>query len=28
VVVVDHLDKGLDLGALLLSALGHAAGDL
>lgn len=28
VVVVDHLDEGLDLGSLLLSALGHAAGDL
>jgi hypothetical protein len=28
VVVVDDLDEGLDLGALLLSRLGHAAGDL
>jgi hypothetical protein len=28
VVVVDDLDEGLDLGALLLSGLGHAAGDL
>lgn len=28
VVVVDDLDEGLDLGALLLAGLGHAAGDL
>lgn len=28
VVVVDHLDEGLDLGALVLARLGHAAGDL
>lgn len=28
VVVVDGLDEGLDLGSLLLSRLGHAAGDL
>lgn len=28
VVVVDHLDEGLDLGSLLLAALGHAARDL
>lgn len=28
VVVVDDLDEGLDLGALLLTGLGHAAGDL
>lgn len=27
-VVVDGLDEGLDLVALLLSRLGHAAGDL
>ena len=27
-VVVDDLDEGLDLGALLLPRLGHAAGDL
>lgn len=28
VVVVDHLDEGLDLGSLLLAGLGHAARDL
>ena len=28
VVVVDDLDEGLDLGALLLASLGHPAGDL
>lgn len=28
VVVVDGLDEGLDLGALVLSGLGHAACDL
>lgn len=28
VVVVDDLDEGLDLGALLLAGLGHAAGNL
>jgi hypothetical protein len=28
VVVVDDLDERLDLGALLLAGLGHAAGDL
>ena len=28
VVVVDHLDEWLDLGALGLAGLGHAAGDL
>ena len=28
VVVVDHLDEGLDLGPLLLPRLGHAARDL
>lgn len=28
VVVVDDLDEGLDLAALLLAGLGHAAGDL
>lgn len=28
VVVVDDLDEGLDLAALLLSGLGHATGDL
>lgn len=28
VVVVDGLDEGLDLGALLLAGLGHPAGDL
>ena len=27
-VVVDDLDEGLDLAALLLPRLGHAAGDL
>ena len=27
-VVVDDLDEGLDLGALLLAGVGHAAGDL
>lgn len=27
-VVVDDLDERLDLGALLLAGLGHAAGDL
>jgi len=28
VVIVDNLDEGLDLGALLLAGLAHAAGDL
>lgn len=28
VIVVNHLDEGLDLRALLLAGLGHAAGDL
>lgn len=28
VIVVNHLDEGLDLGSLFLAGLGHAAGDL